>query len=63
MKKTDVVHDQFFTKKSVAKSCLLHLKQFIGDDLFFVEPSAGSGNFLNLLPRDSRLGIDIAKGS
>lgn len=57
--------DQFYTKDAIAKLCWNHLNTFLHsrkknvDDLFFLEPSAGSGSFFNLMPEDRRLGIDL----
>ena len=52
--------DQFYTKKEVAAACWKHFTEiFAVDNLFFVEPSAGTGAFYNLLPPQRRLGMDI----
>ena len=60
--------DQFYTKRNVAfmcwKSVVPVLQKIIGksiNDLYFIEPSAGRGDFYNLLPHgiDKRMGIDI----
>lgn len=57
--------DQFYTKKEIAVSCWKHFADTLStlnrtyNDLFFVEPSAGTGAFYNLLPQDRRYGIDI----
>lgn len=52
--------DQFFTKASVAAECFQFLKQnSCTRDCFYLEPSAGGGAFLTLLPLDSRLGLDL----
>lgn len=57
--------DQFFTPEITAKYCLektyeiLKQKNIDISKYNFIEPSAGSGNFLNLLPEDRRIGIDI----
>jgi len=59
--KRRVDKEQFFTSPRVAKECVeladkvLNLGSF---DLV-VEPSAGSGTFLDLLPEKTRIGIDI----
>lgn len=56
--------DQFFTHHTVAKKCynsLIHFFQKEKIDInqyTFVEPSAGSGSFYNILP-DNKLGFDI----
>jgi len=58
--------DQFFTRPEVAKACLASLSKVIaGDDVdaaqcTFLEPSAGSGAFFNLLPAARRIGLDVA---
>lgn len=57
--------DQFFTKPEVAKKCLGMLEKVarnLGielDGYNFIEPSAGSGCFYNLLPEKRKIGIDI----
>ena len=57
--------DQFFTKQDIA---ILYFEQLINflkkkgikiKDCIFIEPSAGAGSFYNLLPKDSRIGLDI----
>ncbi len=57
--------DQYFTKQEVAKnlyekaqSVILKYEQDI-KDFHWIEPSAGSGIFFNLLPENNRTGIDI----
>jgi predicted RNA methylase len=53
--------DQFYTNPSVARECLEDIVQEIGplaDWSLIVEPSAGSGSFLNLLPRGT-IAIDL----
>lgn len=58
--------DKFYTKPEVAAQCyqtLLDTLPSLGVDpatAFFVEPSAGSGDFYDLLPKDRRVGYDIA---
>ena len=57
--------DQFFTKNKTAKYCYSKLLSFLNsrninlNDCLFIEPSAGSGSFFNLLPPDKRIGLDI----
>ena len=57
--------DQFFTPNDTAISCINKLKStLIGydenpDDYTYIEPSAGSGNFLLNLPPTRRIGMDI----
>lgn len=55
----------FYTQTEIAHSCwnfLLETLPSLGrsfDKMFFVEPSAGTGEFFKLLPSDRRLGMDI----
>lgn len=57
--------DRFFTRPAVAEACLSDLLDVMrrdGADLsrhHFIEPAAGTGVFLDLLPPDRRTGIDI----
>lgn len=57
--------DQYFTKPEIAKNLYKKTKEIISKyeknlkDFHWVEPSAGNGVFFNLLPKDSRTGIDI----
>ena len=57
--------DQFFTKPEIAIKCHDSLVRFMREDgaeernYKFVEPSAGTGTFYNLLPENRRIGIDI----
>lgn len=57
--------DQFYTKPEIAAACWAYLKDILPvlslsiSDVFFVEPSAGTGTFYNLLPHHNRLGIDV----
>lgn len=61
--------DQFYTKFEVASHCFRKFQDqasALDIDLSaytYVEPSAGSGNFFSLMPRDRRIGIDIAPAS
>jgi hypothetical protein len=56
--------DQFFTSEETAKYCykvfVEKLKE-LGDNnnYTFIEPSAGSGSFLNVLPKDKTIAFDI----
>ena len=57
--------DQFFTHKSTAKYCynkfieiIKHYENSI-EDYTFIEPSAGNGVFLKILPENKRVGFDI----
>ncbi len=55
----------FYTKQEVAESCWEYLSETLSsvsrtvDEMYFVEPSAGTGAFYNCLPPHRRLGIDI----
>lgn len=60
--------DQFFTPKNTAKYCfskfievLKKYKDYENDyeNYIFIEPSAGNGCFLKILPNDKRIGLDI----
>ena len=53
--------DQFYTKMEISKKCwkTLQNKVNIKDFNWFIEPSAGTGNFYKLLPIGKRRGIDI----
>ena len=58
--------DLYYTKPDVAARCLDRFRQQAAalgiplDECQWIEPSAGAGAFLRLLPRQSRIGIDIA---
>ena len=49
--------DQFYTKPEVASLCFDTVKHREYD--LWIEPSAGTGNFYNLLPVDKRAGLDL----
>ncbi len=57
--------DQFYTTDKTAKYCykkfleILKSLKINKNKYHFIEPSAGSGYFYNLLPKDRRTGIDI----
>jgi hypothetical protein len=57
--------DQFFTPISTSKYCytkFIEIIQEYGDNenkYTFIEPSAGNGAFLKILPEDRRIGFDI----
>ena len=57
--------DQFFTPLATSKYCyskFIKVMNKNGDcenDYTFIEPSAGSGSFLKLLPQEKRIGLDI----
>lgn len=57
--------DQFYTREEVARRCLDGLMSFMRSDgadpeaTTFLEPSAGTGAFSNLLPRGRSIALDI----
>lgn len=57
--------DQFYTKPEIAIACWQHFTKTLSalngnlNDLFFLEPAAGTGAFYQLLPAQKRLGIDL----
>ena len=57
--------DQFFTPTNTAKYCYNKFIEIIKkykdtiEDYTFIEPSAGNGVFLKILPKNKRLGFDI----
>lgn len=57
--------DQFFTPIETSKKCYSKFLSILNKngekekDYTYIEPSAGSGNFLNVLPKDRRIGLDI----
>lgn len=56
--------DEFYTQRPVAVQCWDSLVPVLrdlglGDNTFFIEPSAGDGAFYDLLPQDRRAGFDI----
>lgn len=57
--------DQFFTPVETADSCFKIFCQVIKeygdnpDDYSFIEPSAGDGGFLSVLPKDRTIALDI----
>lgn len=52
--------DKFYTKPSVAESCLGSLYPFVKTFDYFIEPSAGSGVFLDCLKYKNKIGYDIS---
>lgn len=60
MKRT-VGHEQFFTDPALAGRCVEYVDSVLPLDSFatLVEPGAGDGAFLRLLPVDRRVGIDL----
>lgn len=53
--------DQFYTKDEIARKCYRILENIIDIERvdLFLEPSAGRGSFLTLLPPNKRRGFDI----
>lgn len=57
--------DKYYTKEDTAKNCIQSIKRVLRragyniPDLFFIEPSAGSGAFLKALKRSYSIGFDI----
>ena len=57
--------DQFFTPNTTAKYCYSKFIEIITKykdlekDYTFIEPSAGNGSFLKILPTNHRIGLDI----
>lgn len=58
-------HNEFFTKKEIAKYCFesfinfLDLHKIDMDKYTFIEPSCGDCSFYDLMPKFSRIGIDL----
>ncbi|MDE0604598.1 MAG: hypothetical protein OXI18_09360 [bacterium] len=61
----DVGLDEFFTRPAIAESCYQSLLAWMRDDgadpvsYRFIEPSAGTGAFYDLLPEARRIGVDL----
>lgn len=53
--------DQFYTNKDVAAKCYHKLTELINVNEFDIhlEPSAGSGSFLNIMDETKKIGLDI----
>ncbi|HOT89114.1 MAG TPA: hypothetical protein PLC59_06495 [Bacteroidales bacterium] len=52
--------DQFYTCPAIAKKCVDVLNSVVDtNNYIFIEPSAGSGSFYNLMPADRRYGMDL----
>lgn len=62
---SEVGLDQFFTTPNVAADCYAEMMTFLearGEDVsafHYIEPSAGSGVFFDLMPERQRTGIDV----
>jgi hypothetical protein len=63
----EVELDQYNTLPEVAEYCWNSFQNFLQKDgvtlknYKFIEPSAGTGSFYNLLPKKSRIGIDVER--
>ena len=59
--KRSVGHEQYFTDPALAERCVGFAASLLAFEEFemFVEPSAGEGAFLRLLPEERRVGIDL----
>lgn len=59
--------DQYNTMPTVAEYCWDSFKEYLKKDKAtlknykIIEPSAGTGSFFNLLPKNNRIGIDVEK--
>lgn len=57
--------DQFYTQENIATYCFDKTIEFLQQQniditkVFFVEPSAGTGSFLKLLPKQQCIGLDL----
>lgn len=53
--------DQFYTKPEVAERCIDRVQSMLSFDDYdnIIEPSAGDGALLRLLPEDKRIGVDL----
>lgn len=57
--------DQFFTTEAVARECYSEMEAYLramrvdASKCHYLEPSAGSGAFFDLLPKQRRTGIDV----
>ena len=58
-------HNEFFTKKEIAKYCFTSLISFLKlhhipwQDYVFIEPSCGDCSFYELMPKGKKIGIDL----
>lgn len=61
----DISLDQYYTSEQVAKYCWNSFNDYLKQEHVaisnykFIEPSAGTGSFYNLLPKRKRIGIDV----
>lgn len=54
--------DKFYTIPSIVEKCLFQVETIYGWSKWdlVIEPSAGNGSFLNRIPTDKKIGIDIS---
>lgn len=55
--------DQFYTDRSIAAQCSASMRGFLlkaAVDAYYIEPSAGDGAFVELLPADRVAAVDLA---
>lgn len=64
MPKRKVDLDQYYTSHEVAGECVDLFTSYYGFEEFdeIIEPSAGSGRFLDFLPSPKTVGLDIRPG-
>lgn len=53
--------DQFYTNENISEKCIKILKEHVNfnDYDYILEPSAGTGSFYKLLPKNKRIGLDL----
>ncbi|MGN6496564.1 MAG: hypothetical protein ACTHK5_04380 [Tsuneonella sp.] len=62
---SEVGLDQFFTTPNIAADCYAEMIRFLADrgedagSFNYIEPSAGSGAFYDLMPAGRRIGVDV----
>ena len=67
VRRKEIDLDQFNTSPEVAQYCWQSFQEILSKDKVvfknykFVEPSAGTGAFYDLLPVNRRIGIDVEK--
>ena len=54
-----MLKEEYFTDPSVAKELIQYAKQKEGLFKLYIEPSAGTGNFLKYLPKNKTIAFDI----
>jgi len=63
MRSSARTQDQFYTRPDVAAACLSAFEEALRAvgiaPAWWIEPSAGTGAFLHLLPADRRTGLDV----